>query len=628
MTTAATLGNVFTGYSSNDGTGITIKDAFDLVNTNTYKLNLQLNSSAENSNLFPATFVTLTGGLYANTGVIQGETINGSEIFVNGSPVLTSTTGGWNGGTIPYYGIFANTDASTSTTTGVVQVAGGVGIQGNLNVGGKLNVANDATLQNITTGNVVLTNINSSGNAVVNRLYTVGTSDFLGTTNFVGPVNVNGSININTPLNVNGDQVVTGVLSANGDFYANGAVRISTAQIATVASRSIQVEALGNVTPGTGAFTTLTTNNLTTVTNTTPSTSSTSGALTVAGGAGIAGDLYVGGTVFATNLAAITSQTLIVQDPLVYLESNSASYNYEIGVYSNYNAGVWGTKHSGLVRDHTDNVWKLFSNVSAPTSSAVSFTNVNYDDLKAGNLIATGNITGSIANSNLVNSGVTTLTTSYGISAVGTAVPGGTVALTNTGVTQAIAGTGVSVSGNTGNVTVSIGQAVGTANSPSFVGLTVASIAHSGSSGTGDIGSSSNTFGTVYATATSAKYADLAENYKADSYYEPGTVVAFGGAAEVTAAEDGTRKVAGVVSTDPAYLMNSCCDSEFVVAVALQGRVPVKVRGRVEKGDMMVSAGAGFARADYNPILGSVIGKAIEDFNGIEGVIEIVVGRL
>jgi hypothetical protein len=124
-----------------------------------------------------------------------------------------------------------------------------------------------------------------------------------------------------------------------------------------------------------------------------------------------------------------------------------------------------------------------------------------------------------------------------------------------------------------------------------------------------------------------ATYADLAEYYEADEYYEPGTVLAFGGEKEVTLAEDGTARVAGVVSTDPAYAMNAKCPGK-ALAIALQGRVPTKVRGLIHKGDMMVSGGNGFARPSTSPQMGTVIGKALEDFDGIEGVIEVAVGRL
>ena len=124
-----------------------------------------------------------------------------------------------------------------------------------------------------------------------------------------------------------------------------------------------------------------------------------------------------------------------------------------------------------------------------------------------------------------------------------------------------------------------------------------------------------------------ATYADLAEYYEADQQYEPGTVLEFGGDKEVTLAEDGTSRVAGVVSTNPAYAMNANCQG-ISVAIALQGRVPTKVRGTIHKGDMMVSGGNGFARPSSAPQMGTVIGKALENFDGIEGVIEVAVGRL
>lgn len=126
----------------------------------------------------------------------------------------------------------------------------------------------------------------------------------------------------------------------------------------------------------------------------------------------------------------------------------------------------------------------------------------------------------------------------------------------------------------------------------------------------------------------SATYADLAEYYEADNKYQPGTVLEFGGEKEVTIAKDSTTRVAGVVSTDPAYVMNMKCQGEHIVALALQGRVPTKVRGTIYKGDMLVSGGDGYARPSNNPGIGTVIGKSLENFDGIEGIIEIAVGRL
>jgi hypothetical protein len=130
-------------------------------------------------------------------------------------------------------------------------------------------------------------------------------------------------------------------------------------------------------------------------------------------------------------------------------------------------------------------------------------------------------------------------------------------------------------------------------------------------------------------TASSAQYADLAEKYSSDKVYEPGTIVMFGGDAEVTIASERTRAVAGIVSTNPAYLMNSHMEG-LTVDVALQGRVFCKVQGRINKGDMIVNGGTGgIGIADNNPQLGMVVGKALQDYNSPEvGTIEVVVGRL
>lgn len=146
-----------------------------------------------------------------------------------------------------------------------------------------------------------------------------------------------------------------------------------------------------------------------------------------------------------------------------------------------------------------------------------------------------------------------------------------------------------------------------------------------------NLGSTSYYWNNVYAvnflgTSTTAKYADLAERYTSDADYEPGTVVDFGGTAEVTLSDiDGSQYVAGVVSTNPAYMMNSDSDGLYI---ALTGRVPTKVTGPIEKGAMMVSNGDGTARMERNPKIGSVIGKALQSFGDGVGVIEVVVGRL
>ena len=151
--------------------------------------------------------------------------------------------------------------------------------------------------------------------------------------------------------------------------------------------------------------------------------------------------------------------------------------------------------------------------------------------------------------------------------------------------------------------------------------------------GNTNLGISTAKWSRVYANyfdgiATTAQYADLAEKYVADQEYEPGTVLEFGGEFEVTLAEDGTNRLAGIVSTDPAYLMISECTGNHVAAIALQGRAPCKVRGKIQKGDMLMSAGGGYARKAISPQIGTIIGKALADFDGTSGVIEVAVGRV
>ena len=135
--------------------------------------------------------------------------------------------------------------------------------------------------------------------------------------------------------------------------------------------------------------------------------------------------------------------------------------------------------------------------------------------------------------------------------------------------------------------------------------------------------------GTLNGTATAAQYSDLAERYETDQIYTPGTVVCFGGDAEVTQSTDlYDSKVCGVISANPAHLMNAQAGTnETHPAVALTGRVPCKVMGTIRKGDLMVtSAMPGVAMSADERVPGTIIGKAIQDYtDGGIGVIEILV---
>jgi len=148
---------------------------------------------------------------------------------------------------------------------------------------------------------------------------------------------------------------------------------------------------------------------------------------------------------------------------------------------------------------------------------------------------------------------------------------------------------------------------------------------------TGGANAAGNITGAWSLTGTlQATYADLAENYEGDQQYDPGTILVFGGDKEVTTTNviNDTR-LAGVVTTNPAYIMNTS-QSGIAVCIALAGRVPVKVIGRVKKGDMLTtSATPGYAIKAMAPTLGAVLGKALEDKDyGEAGIIEVAVGRV
>ena len=133
-------------------------------------------------------------------------------------------------------------------------------------------------------------------------------------------------------------------------------------------------------------------------------------------------------------------------------------------------------------------------------------------------------------------------------------------------------------------------------------------------------------------TATAARYADLAERYAADQEYPVGTVVVFGGDKEITTTSTKMdTAVAGVISANPAFRMNCEAGEDATHPyVALAGRVPCRVAGKIKKGNILVTSGIpGVAVAAVGDIkVGSMIGKALEDYDSDHiGTIEVAVGR-
>jgi len=196
--------------------------------------------------------------------------------------------------------------------------------------------------------------------------------------------------------------------------------------------------------------------------------------------------------------------------------------------------------------------------------------------------------------------------------------------------------TALTIAASTNTITVANALAV-TGNISVSGGLTIASGKHitPAANATSFLGSATSRFANVYATyfvgqAITSQYADLAERFEADTTYAPGTVVELGGVKEITAAaEELTEKVFGVISTAAGFLMNGEAGNNFThPPVAMSGRVPVRVTGCVSKGDRLVSAGNGIARAaarnELTPF--NVIGRALEDkHTSEEGTVEAIV---
>jgi hypothetical protein len=362
---------------------------------------------------------------------------------------------------------------------------------------------------------------------------------------------------------------------ANGNFVVQNGLQVGTL---TISAADGSISTSGTVTfPGSQPL--ISSGNIAAVSGTS-STNTTTGALVVAGGAGVSGALNVGGVTKVTGnmvAAATTATTNTTTGALVV--AGGAGIAGDLRVGGNLYAASLNTVSSSQL------------SVTAPlvylTGDPYPYT---FDIGLYSHFI--GGPANVYGHTGMVRS---YSTNTWNFFSNVQAEPAGSVNWSDTGLVWD---------------TIKAGNVIPGANV------------------TYNLGSTSTWWNTFYGIATQAKYADLAENYQADHAYAPGTVLQFGGAAEVTIAESETRAVAGVVSTNPAHLMNGGLQGINVVPLALTGRVPCNVIGPVKKGDMLVSAGFGYAKTSANPQIGQVIGKAIADFGGTKGQIEVVVGRL
>jgi hypothetical protein len=358
---------------------------------------------------------------------------------------------------------------------------------------------------------------------------------------------------------------------------------------------------------------------------------SATGNIVTAGFLSVTQDINVGGDITATSY---TGNTMSLSGNITSANISTGGTITAVGnITGNYISGN-GSQLTGLVTNAIQNgnssvlIGSSAGNVSinvngvspvvlvSPLGMSVSgvidaSANITGGNLSAGSgsISTTGNITGG----NILGGANVNATTHTGVTvSVSANITGGNL------LTSGI----VSATGNiTGGNLVTAG--VVTVNS----GGAAVAIVNGGSNGVGNIGSSNSRFNTVFAVATSAQYADLAENYESDQDYVPGTVVIFGGSKEITVSTvSADERVAGVISTNPAYLMN---DTMPGLAVALRGRVPVKVIGPVAKGDSLVTSSvAGYACSvgRDRSYAQAVFAKALENDNNLgEKIIQAVI---
>jgi hypothetical protein len=456
-------------------------------------------------------------------------------------------------------------NATSVTITGVI-----VGnVSGNTTTAGTVTTAAQPNITSVGT----LSALSVTGTAAAGNLSTGGTLSVTGNAN-VGNLGTAGLI-VATG-NVTGGNLVTGglvVATGNvtgGNLVTGGVISVTgNANVGNLGTAGLIV-ATGNIS---GA-------------NLTGTHYGAATGLTAIPGANVTGAVSFAGTANAVAGANVSGAVSFAGTANAVAGANVSG---AVSFAGTANA-VAGANVSGTVANAT-------YAVTAGTANAVAGANVSGQVTFAGtaNVVAGANVSGTVANA------------TYAVTA---------------GTANAVAG--ANVSGTVANATYAI--TAGSTTTVTTGGSVTTTVLTSGANITA--GTITGNWSLSAGSKLNATYADLAECYTADADYGPGTVLEFGGTKEVTLASDATNRVAGVVSTNPAYVMNSLCPGVFVSAIALQGRAPCKVRGIIHKGDMLISGGDGFARTTNTPLMGTIIGKSLEDFNGTSGVIEVAVGRL
>lgn len=620
------------GLTPNDGAGDPLRTAFIKCNNNFTQLFATSSLPPRIAN--GATSVNIPQG-DGNVIITVNGTPNIATFTQSGSNITGafSATGNIRGANLRTIGIMSaagNVIGGNILSDGAVQAAGNID-GGNVNAGANVYATTHTGVTasvsgNVNAGNVfVLGRVSATGNITANTgAFFIGDGGLLSNvtvasnvavtqiangTSIIGIAGINGNGTVTVGGNANvvvfatSGQWVNGLVSVTGNVRCGNVISLgSTQTTGNVTGGNINtgsiVSAAGNVIGG----------NLVTNGIVLSSGNITGGNILTAGAVSATGNV-TGGNVIGVNIltAGAVSATGNVTGSYI-LGDGSQLTNINVSSIQNSTSNVGIANPGGNVSIAVGGV----ANVAVYAATGEYIT---------GLISATGNITGgNLSGTNVV--GTLTTAAQTNITSLGTLTSLNSGAISSSGnITGANILTGglISATGNVtaGNLTVSLGT------------VSLGNIVNNNANGVGNIGSSSKYFNRVFALASSAQYADLAEYYTADSEYEPGTVVKFGGEFEITmSTQDADPEVAGVISTCPAYAMNTGIQGEYTAAVALQGRVPCKVQGPVRKGQMMVSAGNGYARAEIKPEIGTVIGKALENFSGDQGVIEVVVGRV